>query len=691
MIANRLLLDFTFRYPGRVALTILLGFSGAFFNGISTALIVPVLLQFLGQDIQLNGAPPAIRVLLSPFSGLSPDYQLALMTGVILFTLILKNASGYASTLVSSALKRTLTNDFREAGLRLLMEVDIDYYSKMGVGDLINRLNNEVSRTANAITTNIRSVTTVITILVFVALLISLSWQLTIASTVLLAAVTAVNQYAIGRSKKFGQILSEMSRAYSVSILEVLSGMRLVRSLANEETEYRRITKLVRDREQAEFASQANFAAIGPLSEVTGIVALILIVILGRVFLENEIQALSAVLLTYLFVLFRTLPLISQLNGARSQYANSSASVDVVKDFLRRDNKSFMKNGMVPFSGMREGIRFNSISFGYPGRDNLVLKGVNLYLPRGTTLALVGASGAGKSTMADLLPRFYDPLEGSITIDGRDLRDFDLKTLRRSMGIVSQDTFLFNATVRDNIAYGWENVPEEKIIEATKRANAYEFIVRMPEGFDTKIGDRGVLLSGGQRQRLAIARALLQNPEILILDEATSALDTVSERLVQAAIDDLSRDRTTLVIAHRLSTVQKAHQIAVMDQGQVVELGSHEELLTKGGYYARLCAMQLSHSALVEMQARRDEIARTSYEIRTRLNTMLGSLRLMVDGMVDTPEEQSEWTQEAYISAISMLRSLETLEQSNEIPEDLEEQAAAPALPIAQASSQSVG
>ena len=219
---------------------------------------------------------------------------------------------------------------------------------------------------------------------------------------------------------------------------------------------------------------------------------------------------------------------------------------------------------------------------------------MSLYLPRGTTLALVGSSGAGKSTIADLLPRFYDPISGHITIDGVDLREYDLQSLRKAMGIVSQDTFLFNDTVGNNIAYGKPEASGEEIMTAAKRANAYEFISKLPQEFDTLIGDRGVMLSGGQRQRLAIARALLQNPEILILDEATSALDTVSERLVQSAIDDLSRDRTTLVIAHRLSTVQKADQIAVLDQGCVVEVGTHEELLQKGSYYSRLYSMQFS-------------------------------------------------------------------------------------------------
>ena len=291
-------------------------------------------------------------------------------------------------------------------------------------------------------------------------------------------------------------------------------------------------------------------------------------------------------------------------------------------------------------------------------------------MPKGTTLALVGASGAGKSTMADLLPRFYDPTDGCIEIDGIDLRRFNIISFRKRLGVVSQDTFLFNASVRDNLKYGRPNATEEEVIEAAKRANAYEFIIRLPDGLETQIGDRGVLLSGGQRQRLAIARALLQDPDILILDEATSALDTISERLVQKAIDDLSRDRTTLVIAHRLSTVQKADQIAVLDRGKVVEVGAHLELLKKGEYYSRLYAIQFSDT-LKEVQAKAQEkqfrdaaIMRTSYEARSHLNAMIGFLGFLTDGAIETTAEQEELTQLAYESALDLLRVLESLEQA---------------------------
>ncbi|MCC5621563.1 ABC transporter ATP-binding protein [Nostoc sp. CHAB 5715] len=685
MSTRKLLLRFAKPYPGLILLTILLGFSGALFNGISTALIVPVILKIVGQEVDLSTAPPILKRLISPFDNTPESYRIVVMAGTILFTIFLKNLATYASVLASSSLTRKLTSDMRETGLKLLLEVDIDYYAKTKVGDLINRLGGEIGRAASAIGSTVRMVILGITILVFVGLLLSISWQLTIAATLLLSLVTLINQYAISQSRNFGKQLSEMSRAYSISVLETLNGIRLVKATGNEEKEYQRIKKLIRDRELADFQSQVNSEAITPLSEVMGITALLLIVLLSKTFFAGQVSSLSTVLLTYLLVLLRVLPLISQLNSIRSNFASTAASVDVTNEFLSLHDKPFMDKGKLPYTKLQEGVSFNSLCFAYPGHEKLVLKDVNLFLPRGTTLALVGSSGAGKSTLADLLPRFYDPIAGSITIDGTDLREFDVVSLRRRMGIVSQDTFLFNDSVRNNIAYGREEATEDEILTAAKRANAYEFISKLPQGFDTLIGDRGVMLSGGQRQRLAIARALLQNPEILILDEATSALDTVSERLVQSALDDLSRDRTTLVIAHRLSTVQKADQIAVLDQGQVVEVGTHEELLQKGDYYSRLYSMQFSdrpNKNLIQTKIikamrlnskkfveypeaatkHKQSLLRISHEIRTQLNLMIGFLRLLLDDLVDDSQEQHKLIEGSYKSAWRILNTIDVFE-----------------------------
>ncbi|WP_414563512.1 MULTISPECIES: ATP-binding cassette domain-containing protein [unclassified Anabaena] len=657
------LIKFTKPYPGRIFLTIVLGFSGALFNGISTAMIVPIVLKIVGQEIDLTNAPPIIRAIMSPFDNFPESYRLVMMAGAIIFIIFLKNAFSYASSLASSSVSRTLTSDMRKAGINLLLDIDLNYYTKMKLGDLMNRLNGEIPRAATSINNIIKLIILVITILVFIFILLSISWQLTIISTVLLVFVTLVNQFAISRSKYFGKVLTEMSKTLTNTLIETLSGIRLVKATANEDLTYQKIKELIDERETAEFKSQVNSNIIAPISEVAGLISLILIVFIGRILFSDQVASLSAVLLTYLLVLLRLLPFVSQLNTLRSSFANNSASVDMVAEFLQRHNKPFMGNGNLSYTKLQEGVHFNNLSFAYPNHDKLVLKDVDLYLPRGTTLALVGSSGAGKSTLADLLPRFYDPVSGYIAIDGVDIREFNIKTLRKAMGIVSQDTFLFNESVKHNIAYGKPGASEEEIITASKRANAYEFISKLPHGFDTMIGDRGVMLSGGQRQRLAIARALLQDPEILILDEATSALDTVSERLVQSAIDDLSRDRTTLVIAHRLSTVQKAHQIAVFDQGNVVEIGTHEELLQKGGYYSRLYTMQFGEQAETSTKSHQSFI-RISYEIRTRLNSIIGCLRLLADGMVDDAQERQELLNESYKSTLRIITNVEIFQES---------------------------
>ncbi|GAB4178695.1 MAG: ABC transporter ATP-binding protein [Coleofasciculaceae cyanobacterium] len=667
MSPNQLLLRYALRYPGWMVLTVILGFSIALFNGVSTTLIVPLVLAVLGkEDMNFQGGPAIIQKTLSVFNRGDGSNSILLMVGVVVLAIIAKNVAVYLNAIVSAHLSTKLIRDIRKEGIKILLDVNICYFHGIKIGEVVNQISEEVNRATNAIRISINIFTTLVTILMFFCILISLSWQLTLVSTVLLSLVILINQYLVVRAKNFGNVLTDKSRKYFTSLMEILTGIRLIKAVGNEDYEYHKIEKLIDERERADEKSQANYAAIGPINEVVGTLAILAIVFLGKAFFEQQLESVLTVLLIYLYVLFRLLPIVSQLNSQRSQFANASPSTQVVANFLRRDDKPFMVNGHSLYAKLEQGIRWEGVSFAYPGHDDLVLKGVDLWIPKGTTLALVGASGAGKSTMADLLPRFYDPLEGRITIDGKDLREFDIRSLRQAMGIVSQDTFLFNHSVRYNIAYGLKHVSEQQVMVAAKRANAYEFIDQLPEGFDTEVGDRGVLLSGGQRQRLAIARALLRNPDILILDEATSALDTVSERLVQQAIEELCRDRTTIVIAHRLSTIQKADQIAVLDKGRVVELGTHEELLKRGGYYTRLYLMQFDRSASEVMNASANEaFIRASYEIRNRLNPMIGFLRLVVDDLVESSGEREELTEEAYKSAIRLLKNLQLLEEQS--------------------------
>ena len=584
--------QFAKKYPFLIIISIILGFSSALFNGMSTTLIVPVVLKIVGQKVDLSKAPSLIKAIMYPFDNIDENYRIVAMSAAIILALLLKNAATYANALTTGSLKRKLSSEMRKDAVNMLMTVDINFFAKSKLGDLMNRFNGEIPRTASSLSNFIRLVTLSITILVFLSILLSISWELTICSTILLSLVTLVSQLPISRSKKLGKEISNGAKNLTNKVIESISGIRIIKANANEDITEEEINHLILRKEDAEYKSQLYSEMIAPTSEFVGIVSLIAIVFIARAIFADRIASLSAILLTYLLVLMRLLPLVSQLNNLRSTFANNSAAVDFVIDFLSRKNKPFMRDGEIQYAALREKIEFKDLTFAYPGYEKQVIQSVNLSLPKGTTLALVGGSGAGKSTLADLLPRLYDASSGCIMIDGVNLQDYDVKSLRMKMGIVSQDTFLFHDTALANIAYGKPDASEDEVIKAAQRANAYEFIIKLPQGFDTIVGDRGVMLSGGQRQRISIARALLRDPDILILDEATSALDTVSERLVQQAIDDLSRDRTTLVIAHRLSTIQKADQIAVMEQGRVVEVGTHEELLSKGAYYSRLYEMQ---------------------------------------------------------------------------------------------------
>ena len=665
MSGKEFILKFILRKPFNFQIigNIILGFASGLFNGVNTTLIVPILLQISGQEIELTGSPRIIQFLLSPFEGVPERYRLIVMLLAVILTILLKNLTAYLRSLLTVVFNRSLTNTIKSEMFQTLMDSDLDFFTKAKVGDLTKRLGSDTAQCTQTINGYVSLITQLIILSLFVSLLISISWRLTLISSLLIALIGIINQLFIRRSKRFGFFLNQEQRNYSIKVIETLSGIRLIKSVSSENREYTKLKELMLSLENIALKAKMNSALISPVNEVTSMITVISILLLGRYLFADQITNVSAILLTYLLVLFRMLPMVSQINSSRNAIAKGSASFNMAVDLWRRDNKPIMKPGSIPFQKVKSQIHFYEISFSYPGNDNLVLKNVDISLPRGKTLALVGGSGAGKSTFADLLPRFYDPTSGCITIDGIDLREFDITSLRKKTGIVSQTTHLFNDTVKNNIIYASPDATEDEIIEAVRQANAYDFIMDLPKQWDTQIGDRGVMLSGGQRQRLAIARALLQDPEILILDEATSALDTVSERLVQKAIDQLSRDRTVLVIAHRLSTIQNADQIAVLDQGKLVEIGTHSELLEKeNGYYRHLYYVQFGSQSEADEHINQETLAKTSYEARGFLNKIMGSLTLLANEIVDTPEERIELTQEAFQSSISLLRTLERFE-----------------------------
>ena len=513
------------------------------------------------------------------------------ISGLIFLTTLLRLGFTYFGQLYSFLAQVNLGYRLRLRIFEQLQALSLSYFSKARSGNLINSLTGEIRQITMALMIFSTFLTKAETLLVFIISMLLLSWQLTVISVLLLSLVSVGLSTLLRKVREASFEVTTANAKYTSVSLEFIQGIRTVQAFAGQNFERQRCDRANSEIVQAMNKAMVIRALVEPLSEGAGILMLLGILITGFAWLIPNGYLQSASFLTFLVVLLRITPIIRQLNAIRARLSNLHGSFDNIQQLLKTDDKPYLVNGTAQFTKLKQAIRFVDVDFAYDANE-LVLEQISLTIPRGKTVALVGGSGAGKSTLADLIPRFYDPTKGKITIDGLNLRKLDTNSLRQRLSVVSQNTFIFNASVRDNIAYAMATVDETAIREAAKFANALEFIDQMPEGFDTQLGDRGVRLSGGQRQRIAIARALLRDPDILILDEATSALDSVSERLIQESIEKLSVGRTVIAIAHRLSTIAKADKVVVLEKGRIVEQGTYQELLQQRGQLWRYHQMQ---------------------------------------------------------------------------------------------------
>ncbi|KKD39562.1 ABC transporter ATP-binding protein [Limnoraphis robusta CS-951] len=510
---------------------------------------------------------------------------------LILIVTLLRTGMTYLSEVYSGLTQSYLAYQLRVRLFEQFQSLSLSYFTKVRSGELINSITAEIGQLMQAFSLFSFMLVRGSTLLVYVVSMMLLSLQLTILSILLFTLLTIGVSTLI---KKVREISFERTKArgwYTSIAIEFINGINTVQASAAENFERQRFYKASENLLKSDNKSFVFSASVVPISEAVATIILIGMLLFSFAFLIPTEQLKIASLLTFIFILFRLIPITRQLNGARTQISSFQGSINNINELLRTDNKTYLKNGTSPYTHLQQKIVFQSVSFGYDQED-VILHDINLIIKRGEMTALVGASGAGKTTLANLIPRFYDVTQGQILIDDLDLREFDVYSLRRRMAVVSQDTFIFNTSVRDNIAYALENVEEEAVVEAARFANALDFIQELPQGMDTILGDRGVRLSGGQRQRIAIARAILRDPDILILDEATSALDSVSERLIQESMEKLSVGRTVIAIAHRLSTIVRADKVVVLEQGKIIEQGGYQDLLEQRGKLWKYHQMQ---------------------------------------------------------------------------------------------------
>ncbi len=511
---------------------------------------------------------------------------------IIVVLFFLKNLFRYLANFFLAPIRNGVVRDIRNELYHKILILPLSYYSDQRKGDLMARMTTDVQEVEWSIMSSVEIIfRDPITIIAYLVTLFVISPSLSVFILILLP-LTAIVIGRIGRTLKRTSKKGQDKMGELQSLMEeTMDGLRIIKAfnaIDSTEKNFNRannrynqlMTRLYRKRDLA-----------SPLSELLGVIVIVIVLYYGgNIILSPEGGLSASVFLVYLGIFSQVLNPAKSISKASYNIQKGAASVDRIESVLNAEEVIVEKQNALSISSFDDAIILKDVGFKYENEPVLIK--INLTIPKGKRIALVGASGGGKSTLINLLPRFYDVGSGTLTIDGNDIRDLKIDDVRGLMGVVSQDTILFNDSVLNNIALGERDVDKERVIAAAKIANADEFICELPEGYDTNIGDKGIKLSGGQKQRLSIARAVYKNPPVMLLDEATSALDTESERLVQDALDNLMNNRTSVVIAHRLSTIRDADEIIVLNRGQIVERGTHEELFAIDGIYTKLCKMQ---------------------------------------------------------------------------------------------------
>lgn len=588
-------------YRGLLTAAIIATFGFAVFDALSIVALIPLLgtlFQNGALDLQSGNRwigwvlQHTLGVIVNP--ALPPQKLLLRINLFILGVFLIKNIFDFFQQYLVVKLEQSVTRDLRTETYAHLLDLDMRFFGVTRAGQIISRLTSDAEELRWLVTQNMAKVaTSTLQVLITVAIMVSISPRLTVVALVVLPAMFGIWGRFLKRLRRGDRNVMNLSGEIASHLQETVLGIRQVKGSGAERFERDRFMSVTRDYFKAVVRNERVRALASPLTEMIGALGTMLLLWYGSrlVLVEHQIEA--GTFLAFLGLSLKLYAPAKWLSKFPSTVQPGLVAAERIFEFLDAPIDIKDAPNAKPFNGVQRAVQFDDVEFEYEsGRP--VLQDIALTVPTGSVVALVGPSGAGKSTLVDLVARFYDPSRGRILIDGIDLRELSIQSLRTSLGVVSQDTILFHDTVRANIAYALPEASNDAVERAARAANAHEFIADLPNGYETVLGERGTRLSGGQRQRLAIARAILRDPPILILDEATSALDSESERLVQEAMEKLQRGRTVFVIAHRLSTVRNADVIVVLQAGRIVQTGTHDQLLAEGGLYRHLYRLQFA-------------------------------------------------------------------------------------------------